>query len=178
MDPYSDDDFRVKTKAKKPNLPKIPLSKMPVVDGPVRGPGGFFSSVGLYRVQFKIEAIEANDPGGLVAATDPYQAVAALFRNDDSRRLCLSWHSGGNVLWNMFGQYSSIMGDFEARYGYEREELLYYLDPIGADIKGAIEKGLVKVEKITHKSMLSKEELDGILPYNTQSDDHYAEDYI
>jgi len=70
-----------------------------------------------------------------------------------------------------------IMEDFEARYGYERSELIYYLDPIGADIEGAIDKGWVKVTHITRESMLSANETE-YLPFNSESDDYYAEKYI
>ena len=161
-----------------PFLRKKKLSEMPKVDGPVRSPGGFFFRARLYRVQFFIDQIKEGDPGGLVIATSPYQAVAAIFRDDETNRVALSWHKVDNIARQLFITLAGVMHDFEAAEDYHRPELLYYLDPIGYDIEDAMEKGVVKVTHITSESMLLDIEKDGYLPYNSLSDDYVVEDYI
>lgn len=161
------------------SFPKMKkLNEMPLVDEAIKEPGGFFFPAHLYRVQFLIDQIVKGDPGGLVVATSPYQAVGAFFRDNESNRVALSWHNVDNIVRQLFITHAALLFDFKEADGYYRPELLYYLDPIAYNIELAIHKGLVRITRITSKSMLLDSEKGGYLPYNSQTDDYEVEDYI
>ena len=169
-----------------------PLSQMPRVEGPVSGPGGFFTSVGLYRVQFFLKTFDHRSPGVLVAASGPVNAIAALFRDIQTQTISLSWHNPSlqteqirprndlqSILYEGSGELEASSAIYEdLDIGDYTPILTADSDVVGLDIYSAMPKGLVRVTQITSRAQLSKAERSGYLPFNTTSDDDYAEAYI
>jgi len=193
-----------KKPAPKRLTPKIPLERMPKVEGKVDGPGGFFSSVAAYRVQARIPAFEKNDPGVIVAASSPEHAVGALFRDFDTATISLTTHyTDRKYFWDE-GKKTYVDDPDDPRlhdmaFAHPRNQIqvivcqghvefkgdefshtqvLKQLDEIAKNIPKAIASRRVVVKKITSESELTDWERDDYLPYNSNSDDHYVQDYI